>query len=89
MRVARGSEGALHGQFFSVQEVVVFGREVGGTDLQRSYASLYADTITMVLHVCELRECSRVGDCLLYANGAGKLNYYVGGEVITLGHLDR
>ena len=31
----------------------------------------------------------RVGDCLLYANSNGKLNYYVGGEVITLGHLDR
>jgi hypothetical protein len=31
----------------------------------------------------------RVGDCLLYSNSLGKLNYYVGGEVITLGHLDR
>jgi coatomer subunit beta' len=31
----------------------------------------------------------RVGDCLLYTNSQGKLNYYVGGEVITLAHLDR
>jgi coatomer subunit beta' len=29
------------------------------------------------------------GDCFLYTNGAGRLNYYVGGEVITLAHLDR
>ena len=30
-----------------------------------------------------------VGDCFLYTNGSGKLNYYVGGEVITLCHLER
>lgn len=31
-----------------------------------------------------------VGDCFVYVNGSGgKLNYYVGGEVITLSHLDR
>ena len=30
-----------------------------------------------------------IGDCFLYTNGAGKLNYYVGGEVMTLCHLDR
>src|SRR5688572_798886 len=25
-----------------------------------------------------------VGDCFIYTNSAGRLNYYVGGEVITL-----
>lgn len=30
-----------------------------------------------------------VGDCFLYTNAAGRLNYYVGGEVVTLAHLDR
>ena len=30
-----------------------------------------------------------MGDCLLYTNVAGRLNYTVGGEVITLQHLDR
>jgi len=30
-----------------------------------------------------------VGDCLIYTNVAGRLNYTVGGEVITLQHLDR
>ena len=28
------------------------------------------------------------GDCFLFTNGAGKLNYYVGGEVMTLVHMD-
>ena len=30
-----------------------------------------------------------VGDCYVYTNAANRLNYYVGGEVITLAHLDR
>ena len=29
-----------------------------------------------------------VGDCFLYTNSSGKLNYVVGGEVMTLCHLD-
>ena len=29
-----------------------------------------------------------VGDCFLYTNTSGKLNYYVGGEVMTLCHLN-
>jgi coatomer subunit beta' len=29
-----------------------------------------------------------IGDCFLFTNSSGKLNYYVGGEVITLSHLD-
>jgi coatomer subunit beta' len=29
-----------------------------------------------------------IGECFLYTNGAGKLNYIVGGEVMTLCHLD-
>lgn len=30
-----------------------------------------------------------VGDCFVYTNAANRLNYYVGGEVITFAHLDR
>ena len=30
-----------------------------------------------------------VGDCLLYTNTAGRLNYTIGSEIITLQHLDR
>ena len=29
-----------------------------------------------------------VGDCFLYTNGSGKLHYFVGGEVMTLCHLN-
>lgn len=30
-----------------------------------------------------------VGDCFIYTNSANRLNYYVGGEIVTLAHLDR
>jgi len=30
-----------------------------------------------------------VGDCFIYINSAGRLNYYVGGEVMTLAHLPK
>ncbi|KAH9261135.1 hypothetical protein BASA81_000839 [Batrachochytrium salamandrivorans] len=30
-----------------------------------------------------------VGDCFIYTNANNRLNYYVGGEVVTLAHLDR
>ncbi|KAL7681162.1 putative WD40/YVTN repeat-like-containing domain superfamily, coatomer alpha subunit [Plasmopara halstedii] len=30
-----------------------------------------------------------VGDCFLYTNSGGRLNYYVGGEVMTLAHLEQ
>lgn len=36
-----------------------------------------------------IRTAQWVGDCLLYTNGANKLNYYVGGEVMTLCHLNQ
>ena len=29
-----------------------------------------------------------VGECFLYTNSGGKMNYLVGGEVMTLCHLD-
>ena len=30
-----------------------------------------------------------VGDCFIYTNGVNRLNYYVGGEIVTVSHLDR
>eukprot|EP00127_Corallochytrium_limacisporum_P000942 Clim_evm26s33 gene=Clim_evmTU26s33 len=30
-----------------------------------------------------------VGDCFIYTNAANRLNYYVGGEIVTVAHLDR
>ena len=30
-----------------------------------------------------------VGDCFIYTNTVNRLNYYVGGEIVTISHLDR
>ena len=30
-----------------------------------------------------------VGDCFIYTNTVNRLNYYVGGRVVTISHLDR
>ncbi|KAF6028093.1 COPB2 [Bugula neritina] len=30
-----------------------------------------------------------VGDCFIYTNSVNRLNYYVGGELVTIAHLDR
>lgn len=45
---------------------------------------------TLVHEVSEqLRTFIWVGDCLVYTNTAGRLNYTIGAEVITVQHLDR
>jgi coatomer subunit beta' len=30
-----------------------------------------------------------VGDCFIYTNSLNRINYYVGGEIVTISHLDR
>lgn len=30
-----------------------------------------------------------VGDCFIYTNSVNRVNYFVGGEVVTISHLDR
>lgn len=30
-----------------------------------------------------------VGDCFIYTSSVNRLNYYVGGEIITIAHMDR
>lgn len=48
------------------------------------------DAFEVVHEITEaIRTCVWVGDCLLYTNTAGRLNYTIGSEVITLQHLDR
>ena len=41
----------------------------------------------------EIEECVAtglwVGDCFIYTNNVNRLNYYVGGEIVTIAHLDR
>lgn len=43
--------------------------------------------------VAEMEETVRagcwVGDCFIYTNSVNRLNYYVGGEIVTVSHLDR
>lgn len=29
-----------------------------------------------------------VGDCFIYTNSVNRINYYVGGETVTIAHLD-
>ncbi len=36
-----------------------------------------------------VRSATWVGDCFLYTTAANRLVYYVGGEIVTLAHLDR
>lgn len=38
---------------------------------------------------CEqVRTGQWVGDCFLYTNASQRLQYYVGGQIMTLSHLD-
>lgn len=37
----------------------------------------------------KIRSATWVGDVLIYTNSSGRLNYYVGGEVITHAHLEK
>jgi coatomer subunit beta' len=30
-----------------------------------------------------------VGDCFIFTTGLNRLSYFVGGEIVTLAHLDR
>lgn len=49
--------------------------------------------ITMLQVVGEIEEVVKtgvwVGDCFIYTNAVNRLNYYVGGEIVTIAHLDR
>lgn len=40
----------------------------------------------------EVNECVKtglwVGDCFIYTNAVNRINYYVGGETVTIAHLD-
>ncbi|KAM7434520.1 Coatomer subunit beta' [Porites harrisoni] len=52
------------------------------------------DGIEDAFDVCgEIEDCVKtgiwVGDCFIYTNAVNRLNYYVGGEIVTIAHLDR
>uniref|UniRef100_A0A3Q0R2I5 Coatomer subunit beta' n=1 Tax=Amphilophus citrinellus TaxID=61819 RepID=A0A3Q0R2I5_AMPCI len=51
----------------------------------------FSDHLSIVLG--EVQEVVKtglwVGDCFIYTNSVNRLNYYVGGEIITIAHMDR
>ncbi|CAL4118366.1 unnamed protein product, partial [Meganyctiphanes norvegica] len=48
------------------------------------------DAFDLVGEVQETVKTGRwVGDCFIYTNSVNRLNYYVGGEIVTIAHLDR
>ncbi|KAK2704617.1 hypothetical protein QYM36_016869 [Artemia franciscana] len=50
----------------------------------------YEDAFEVVGEVAEnVKTATWVGDCFIYSNSLNRLNYYVGGEIVTISHLDR
>ncbi|XP_069159666.1 coatomer subunit beta' isoform X8 [Procambarus clarkii] len=48
------------------------------------------DAFDLVGEVQEIVKTGKwVGDCFIYTNSVNRLNYYVGGEIVTIAHLDR
>lgn len=48
------------------------------------------DSIELETEVNEkVREGQWVGDCFIYINAAKRLNYFIGGQILTLAHLDK
>lgn len=61
--------------------------------LNLSYIAV-ADVIFFLVQVLgEVQESVKTGlwagDCFIYTNAVNRLNYYVGGEIVTISHLDR
>ena len=73
--------------------VLKYNRDVAAAALDSGEAvgeEGVAEAFELVHEISEqIRTCTWVGDCLLYTSTAGRLNYTVGGEIITLHHLDR
>lgn len=36
-----------------------------------------------------MRTALWIGDCFIFTTSLNRLNYYVGGEIVTIAHLDR
>ncbi|KAK0167169.1 hypothetical protein PV327_004602 [Microctonus hyperodae] len=48
------------------------------------------DAFEMVAEMTEVVKTGLwVGDCFIYTNSVNRVNYFVGGEVVTISHLDR
>lgn len=53
--------------------------------------SIYNCVLLQVLGEIEEIVCTGcwVGDCFIYTNSVNRLNYFVGGQIVTIAHLDR
>uniref|UniRef100_A0A3Q3L8Y7 Coatomer subunit beta' n=1 Tax=Mastacembelus armatus TaxID=205130 RepID=A0A3Q3L8Y7_9TELE len=61
---------------------------------QENNEGVTEDGIEDAFEVCgEIQEIVKtglwVGDCFIYTSSVNRLNYYVGGEIVTIAHLDR
>lgn len=66
----------------AVKEAVASGEEIDDEGIEEAF-----DVESEVDE--KVKTGTWVGDCFIYTNSANRLNYYVGGEIVTLAHLDR
>ncbi|GFQ86466.1 coatomer subunit beta', partial [Trichonephila clavata] len=64
------------------------------TEAKQSNADISEDGIeesfdVLGTHLETVKTGLWVGDCFIYTNSLNRLNYYVGGEIVTISHLDR
>lgn len=74
--------------------VLKFNRDVASAALSAGGAEVLEEGVEAAFELQhevadKVRSGTWVGDCFIYTNSSNRLNYYVGGEVITLAHLDR
>jgi len=66
----------------AVDQFLASGEDLGEEGLEEAFEVLYEIPE-------KVRTASWVGDCFIYTNSNRKLNYCVGGEIVTISHLDR
>lgn len=69
-------------------EIVAKGREVGTEEYVTEDG--YEDALEVIADISEnVKSGIWVCDCFVYTNSDDKLNYFVGGEIVTIAHLER
>lgn len=57
--------------------------------LSRSFDGIFAIDQVLGEVAEQVKTGLWVGDCFIYTNSVNRINYYVGGEIVTVSHLDR
>ncbi|EDQ84291.1 uncharacterized protein MONBRDRAFT_39343 [Monosiga brevicollis MX1] len=66
----------------AVAEVVASGGEIDEEGIE--------DALEVLEEIADsVNTACWVGDCFIYTNKGNRLNYYVGGEIVTVSHMDR